>query len=79
MGIKSQIKGVRQLITQGRNREIKRLAMEGRLSLVEIGKLFNGPSGQPLSRQRIHQIAFGRKAKKGKTYGSSTSKDSGVG
>lgn len=53
------------MITQGRNREIKRLVMEGRLPLVTIGKLFKGPTGKPLSRQRIHQIAFGKFEKKG--------------
>lgn len=43
-----------------RNEKIRRLVFEGRLSLEEIGRMFPREGGQPLSRQRIHQIAFGK-------------------
>lgn len=43
---------------KSRNELIRKLVMEGKLPLVEIGKLF-AVKGKPLSRQRVHQIAFG--------------------
>ena len=41
---------------------IRKLVMEGKLPLAEIGKLFTN-DGKPLSRQRVHQIAFGYSSK----------------
>lgn len=45
-----------------RNTKIRNLVLEGKLPLHTIGSMF--PSkGKPLSRQRVHQIAFGPKKK----------------
>jgi hypothetical protein len=46
-----------------RNSKIKRLVIEGRYSLAQIGTMFPSIEGKPLSRQRIHQIAFGKKSR----------------
>lgn len=48
-----------------RNLKVRKLVLEGKLSLREIGEIFKN-NGAPMSRQRVHQIAFGYTKSKSK-------------